>query len=156
LDLLSPHDKVDVRHSEVMQNALVIMNTNKAPTSDIVTRRAIIHAVDKSRFIKEEFAGLEQPVYQQMPFSAPYCNVELNPTWAFDFEKAQLLNCPVPAETTTSDKLPAWAIAVIAVGGALLVAVLAFLYVMYRREKQNKPLFTNINVETKDVEVRNA
>ena len=91
MDLLSPHDKVDVRHSEVMQNALVIMNTNKAPTSDIVTRRAIIHAVDKSRFIKEEFAGLEQPVYQQMPFSAPYCNVELNPTWAFDFEKAQLL-----------------------------------------------------------------
>jgi len=149
-------DKVDVRHSEVMQNALVIMNTNKAPTSDIVTRRAIIHAVDKSRFIKEEFAGLEQPVYQQMPFSAPYCNVELNPTWAFDFEKAQLLNCPVPAETTTSDKLPVWAIAVIAVGGALLVAVLAFLYVMYRREKQNKPLFTNINVETKDVEVRDA
>ena len=71
-------DKVDVRHSEVMQNALVIMNTNKAPTSDIVTRRAIIHAVDKSRFIKKEFAGLEQPVYQQMPFSAPYCNVELN------------------------------------------------------------------------------
>ena len=47
------------------------------PTSDIVTRRAIIHAVDKSRFIKEGFAGLEQPVYQQMQ-SAPYCNVELN------------------------------------------------------------------------------
>ena len=60
-----------------------LWNTNKAPTSptsDIVTRRAIIHAVDKSRFIKKEFAGLEQPVYQQMPFSAPYCNVvvELN------------------------------------------------------------------------------
>lgn len=78
-------DKVDVRLSEVMQNALVVMEYQQGahePTSDIVTRRAIIHAVDKSRFIKEEFAALE-PVYQQMPFSAPLLQrgaERLNPT----------------------------------------------------------------------------
>merc|ERR1712127_532075 len=52
-------------------------------------------SVDKARFIKEEFAGLEQPVTQLLPFNTPFCNVDLNPKWAYDFEKAELLNCPV-------------------------------------------------------------
>jgi len=88
-------DVVDVRHSDVMQHALMIMNTNANHTKDVETRRAIIHAVDKTRFIKKEFAGLEQPVTQLLPYNAPYCNVDLNPKWAYDFEKAELLNCAV-------------------------------------------------------------
>ena len=80
-------ETVDVRHTDVMQNAIMVMNTNASHTKDIETRRAIIHAVDKARFIKEEFAGLEQPVTQLLPYSAPFCNVDLNPKWAYDFEK---------------------------------------------------------------------
>ena len=49
-------------------------NTNASHTKNIDTRRAIIHAVDKARFIKEEFAGLEQPVTQLLPFNTPFCS----------------------------------------------------------------------------------
>ena len=42
-------DVVDVRHSDVMQNSLMIMNVNKGATKDIKTRQAIIHAVNKAR-----------------------------------------------------------------------------------------------------------
>ena len=67
-------ETVDVRHTDVMQNAIMVMNTNASHTKNIVTRRAIIHAVDKARFIKEEFAGLEQPVTQLLPFNTPFCS----------------------------------------------------------------------------------
>ena len=143
-------DAVDVRHSDVMQHALMIMNTNKGGTSDIETRRALIHAVDKSRFIKEEFAGLEQPVTQLLPFSAPFSNVDLSPKWAFDFSKAKLLNCPaqesapLPPSSGGDDSLPGWAIALIVVVSVLFVAAVTALSVMYHREKQGKPLFVAI------------
>ena len=65
---------VEVRHTDVMQNAIMVMNTNASHTKNIATRRAIIHAVDKARFIKEEFAGLEQPVTQLLPFNTPFCS----------------------------------------------------------------------------------
>ena len=66
-------ETVDVRHTDVMQNAIMVMNTDASHTKDIETRRAIIHAVDKARFIKEEFAGLEQPVTQLLPYNTPFC-----------------------------------------------------------------------------------
>lgn len=62
-------DTVDVRHSDVMQHALVIMITNATGTHDIKTRQAIIHAMDKARFLKEDFAGLEQ--YTAAAFQCP-------------------------------------------------------------------------------------
>lgn len=133
---------LDVRHSDVMQHALMIMNTNKAGTSDIKTRRAIIHAIDKSRFIKEEFAGLEQPVMQLLPYSAPYCNVDLNPKWSYDLEKAQLINCP-PSTESDAD-LPTWSIAIIAAISVLFVIVLIFAMFMYSREKAGNPIFTKL------------
>lgn len=137
---------VDVRHSDVMQHALMVMNTNAEGTKDLETRRAIIHAVDKSRFIKEEFAGLEQPVTQLLPYSAPFCNVDLNPKWAYDFEKAKLLNCPTPSTVSSDDDdgLPAWAIGVIIVVSLLFVAAVAFAGYMFYREKQGNPIFSRL------------
>ena len=84
-------DVVDVQHSDVLQHALMIMNTNATHTDDITTRRAIIHGIDKSRFIEKDFLGLEQPVSQLLPYSAPFCNVDLNPKRSYDVEKAELL-----------------------------------------------------------------
>lgn len=128
-------DVVNVRHSDVLQHALLVMNTNAEHTKNIETRRAIIHAVDKSVFIEEEFAGLEQPVDQLLPFSAPYCNVDLSPKWAYDFEKAELLNCPA------RNNLGGGAITGIVVGCLAFVGLLGFMYKMYSREKAGKPMF---------------
>ena len=153
-------ETVDVRHTDVMQNAIMVMNTNASHTKNIDTRRAIIHAVDKARFIKEEFAGLERPVTQLLPYNAPYCNVDLNPKWAYDFEKAELLNCPVmpspspppapssPPMASDSDDLPAWAIIVIVIVCVLLVAVLTFAIIMYMREKSGNPIFSTLEEKT--------
>lgn len=148
-------DKVDVRHSDVMQHALVIMNTNVEHTRDIQTRRAIIHAIDKSRFIQEEFAGLEQPVTQLLPYSAPYCNVDLNPKWAYDFDKAELLNCPAPAPDRESAVLPTWAIIVIIIGAVLFVVVIIFAGFMYRRERQGNPIFVTLKGQAQEVDIGN-
>lgn len=137
-------DKVDVRHSDVMQHALMIMNTEKGDTRDVETRRAIIHAVDKSRFIAEEFAGLEQPVTQLLPFTAPFCDVDLNPKWAYDFSKAKLLNCPAPnplPPASGSDGLAGWAIALIVVVSVLFFIALVALGVMYNYERKGEPIF---------------
>jgi ABC-type transport system substrate-binding protein len=139
-------DKLDVRHSDVMQHALMIMNANASFTKDINIRRAIIHAIDKARFIEEEFAGLEQPVTQLLPYSAPYCNVDLSPKWAYDFDKAKRLNCPIP-DPGKDGGLPGWATIVIIVISVALAAVLAFALVMYARERQGRPVFMPIDPE---------
>lgn len=136
-------DKVDVRHSDVLQHALLIMNTNKAPTWDINVRKAIIHAIDKGRFIESEFGGLEQPVNQELPRSAPYCDIDLNPKFDYDIDKALLLNCP---ETRTiieqgDSSLPGGAIAGIVVAGVVTLCLLGFIMRMVQREKQGKPIF---------------
>ena len=155
-------DIVDVRHSDVLQHSLMIMNTNAEHTRDIETRRAIIHAVDKSRFIKEEFAGLEQPVLQLLPFTAPFCNVDLNPKWAYDIEKATLLNCPTPTVTvTTTEGVSDGALTGIIVAACVAVAVLlAGLAYLVRRERAGRPVFNelkatlNQSVTTTGVEVQ--
>jgi hypothetical protein len=124
----------------------MIMNANVSFTKDINIRRAIIHAIDKARFIEEEFAGLEQPVTQLLPYSAPYCNVDLSPKWAYDFDKAKRLNCPVP-DPGKDGGLPGWATIVIIVISVALAAVLAFALVMYARERQGRPVFMPIDPE---------
>ena len=129
-------DVVDVRHSDVLQNSVLVMNTNKSPTDDINVRKAIIHAVNKGRFIEEEFGGLEQPVSQFLPKSAPYCNIDMNPKWSYDLEKAMLLNCP-----EGRDDLSSGAIAGIAVGVAVGVGLVVFVLALIRGERQGKPMF---------------
>ncbi len=140
-------DKFDVRHSDVLQNSLLVFNGNKAPTDDIKIRRAIIHAVDKSSFLETEFAGLEQPVEQLLPRTAPYCNVDLSPKWGYDLEKAQLLNCPEDPGTRTvieSKSLGGGAIAGIVIGALVGVALLAFIARMVKREREGKPMFAPV------------
>lgn len=128
-------DIVDVRHSDVLQHSLLVMNTNKEPTSNIRVRQAIIHAVDKARFIEEEFGGLEQPVGQVLPETAPYCNVDLSPKWSYDPVKAELLACP------NKSGLSAGGIAGITIACLAILSLAGFVAHMIRREKQGKPIF---------------
>jgi ABC-type transport system substrate-binding protein len=129
-------DVVDVRHSDVLQHAILVMNTIQSPTQDVNVRKAIIHAIDKSRFIEEEFAGLEQPVSQLLPQTAPFCNVDLTPKWSYDFDKAELLHCP--ADT---GGLSTGGIAGLAVGGVVVLGLLALVIRLIHGEKKGTPLF---------------
>lgn len=130
-------DSFDVRHSEVVQNFLLVFNSNREPTNDIEVRRAIIHAIDKATFLEEEFSGLEKSVYQLLPETAPYCDVDLTPKWGYDVEKAELLNCPDDSSSSLSDG----AIVGIAIASIAGVGMLLFIFRMVYREKQGKPLF---------------
>lgn len=141
-------NQFDVRHSDVIQHFLLVFNGNRAPTDDITVRRAIIHAVDKSTFLENEFAGLEQPVTQLLPRSAPYCNVDLNPKWGYDLEKAQLLNCPKSVSSTSS--LSTGAIAGIAIASIVGVGLIGLLVRMIQGERQGKPVFAPVT-ESKEV-----
>jgi len=113
---------------------------------DISVRRAIIHAIDKATFLEEEFAGLEQPVDQLLPKSAPYCNVELSPKWGYDIEKAKLLNCGTGVSTLNaaadgSSSLSGGAIAGIAIAAVAGAALIALVARMIHGERTGKPLF---------------
>jgi ABC-type transport system substrate-binding protein len=135
-------DVVDVRHSDVLQHSLMVLNTNKEPTNDINVRKAIIHAVNKGRFIEEEFGGLELPVDQVLPRSAPYCNVDLNPKWAYDPDKAVLLNCPlVVVEAGANSGLSSGGIAGVVIGCLAILGLAGFVYKLISREKAGKPMF---------------
>lgn len=139
-------DKFDIRHSDVIQNSMLVFNGNRAPTDDISVRRAIIHAIDKAAFLENEFAGLEQPVTQLLPQTAPYCNVDLSPKWGYDIEKAMLLNCPdtvsLRGSANDSNGLSTGAIAGIAIASAVGVTLLALVARMIQRERAGKPMFT--------------
>lgn len=133
-------DRFDVRHTDVLQHALLVMNTARAPTDDIRVRQAIIHAIDKNKFIEEEFSNLEQPVGQLLPYTAPYCNVDLNPKWSYDPDKAFLLNCPV--KNSSSSDLSTGAIAGISVACVVAAALAAMICYLISKEKSGTPVFT--------------
>lgn len=144
-------DMFDVRHSDVIQHALLVFNGNRSPTDDITIRQAITHAIDKSHFLEQEFAGLEQPVDQLLPRTAPYCNVDLSPKWGFDLQKAKLLNCPTEvaasARSAEADQLSSGAIAGIIIGCAAGVGLIALVMIMIQIERAGKPMFAPSKAE---------
>ncbi|GHP11800.1 hypothetical protein PPROV_001052700 [Pycnococcus provasolii] len=89
-------DNFAVPLTEPMQNRIVVLNTAKAPTNELQTRKVIIHAVDKDTIIKKELAGLAAPAESLFPKDAPYSGAHLTPRPDYDYEKARLLNCPEP------------------------------------------------------------
>ena len=105
----------------VLQNRMVILNGNKAPTDDIEVRKAIIHAVDKSAIIEKEMNGMEEKEENLFPKTAPNCDVDLTPHWDYDLEKAKVINCPVvtapkgtaAAATDDDDSTVAWVLVVV-------------------------------------------
>lgn len=127
-----------VAMTEPLQNRIVVLNTDKAPTNSLQTRKVIIHAVDKSAIIDKELAGLDEPVDQLFSKRAPYCHVDLTPKWDYDIEKAQLLNCP----TSDDDDIPTGLIAAVAVCGAAVVGLVTMISYMRFKEQQGKPLFS--------------
>jgi nickel transport system substrate-binding protein len=132
-------DQFDVRHSDVIQHSLLVFNSNRAPTDDITVRRAIIHAIDKAAFLEKEFANLEQPVNQLLPYSAPYCNVDLSPKWGYDLEKAQYLNCELGNRS-----IGGGAVAGIVVACAVGVGLVGLVVRMIQKERQGKPVFAPV------------
>lgn len=139
---------LQVHHSDVLQHSFLILNTGRVPTNDITTRRAIIHAINKGKFIEEEFAGLEQPVSQLLPRSSPYCDVDLTPKWSYDADKAMFLNCP-----TESGGVSAAAKGGIAAAAIAAVGLAIFVFHLIRREKQGKPVF---GLKIKEVDMVSA
>lgn len=134
-------DKFDVRHSDVIQHSLLVFNGNRSPTNDIQVRQAIIHAIDKATFLEQEFAGLEQPVTQLLPLTAPFCNVDLSPKWSYDPAKAQLLNCPLITTAVGKDTLNSGEVVGIVVACLILTSLLGLLARMIQRERTGKPIF---------------
>jgi hypothetical protein len=67
---------------------------------------------------------------------APYCDVDLNPKWKYDLEKATFLNC-APDDRLLSGG----AIAGIVVAGVVVVGLALALFNLIRREKAVKPVF---------------
>jgi nickel transport system substrate-binding protein len=145
-------DMFDVRHSDVIQHSLLVFNGNKAPTDDINVRQAIIHAIDKATFLEQEFAGLEKPVTQLLPYSAPYSNIDLNPKWGYDLAKAMLLNCPAEVSARASGDMEDVGLSPGAVIGIILACVagaclLGLVTKMILAEKAGKPIFAPANNE---------
>jgi ABC-type transport system substrate-binding protein len=83
-----------VMHGPPIMNTLIVMNAKKSPTDDVQLRKAIMHAIDKASIVETELGGASVVVDAVFPKDTPYCNVDLTPRWDYDFEKAQLLQCP--------------------------------------------------------------
>jgi ABC-type transport system substrate-binding protein len=85
-------EQIQVGMGDAIQNAMLILNTGAPPLDDINVRKTVIHAINKGAIIEKELP-LSQMVDNIFPKGAPYCDVELNPRWSYDFEKAVLLSC---------------------------------------------------------------
>merc|ERR1712038_789584 len=135
--------------TEPLQNRIVIINTAKAPTDDIKVRKAMIHAVNKAAIVEKELGVLGRPVNGLFPITAPYCDVDLTPTWDYDLEKAELLNCPnnsdpvtpVTESTESKKKSSPDNIGIIVFLIILVVVALIGIACMIKREKAGRPIF---------------
>lgn len=127
-------DEFQVFLGPPIMNRVIILNSNKAPTDDLLLRKVIMHAVNKAAIIDKELYGMAEPVDALFPKNAPYCDVDLTPRWDYDFEKAQLLFCPQETEASSSGIEVGVVIAIIA--GVLVVAiVLSLLLFRYGKQK---------------------
>jgi len=81
-----------------LMNRIVVMNAAKAPTDDLNLRKLIMHAIDKASIVASELAGSATVADSLFPKDAPYCDVDLTPRYDYDFEKAELMNCPAEQE----------------------------------------------------------
>jgi len=146
--VLQPADlkKVQTQHSSKfnvflgpsIQNRIIIMNTNKAPTSDLKFRKTVMAAVNKAAIINKELYGFAEPVDTIFPKTAPYCNIDLTPRWDYDFEKALLLRCPAAAAATSStsdDGLDVAVVVAIVVVLVLLGVVSGVVLFVYGKRK---------------------
>jgi nickel transport system substrate-binding protein len=132
--------RFDVRHTEIFQHAMLWFNSDHAPTDDVNVRLAVVHAIDKGRYIKDNLSSLEQPAAQVFPYNAPYCNLDLQPKLSYDPDKALLLNCDTT--TTTDDTtMSTGAIVGIAVGCSAAVIAFALVAYMVAKEKSGNPVF---------------
>jgi len=93
------HPDFSVTWTGVLMHSIVIINSGKKPTDDIEVRKAIIHGIDKAKIIKKELSGIGSAVDRLFPDTAPYSSVELTPRWDYDFQKAEMLNCPLKPVT---------------------------------------------------------
>jgi len=93
---------IQVEHSDSIQNAIVILNTGNAPLDNINVRKTVIHAIDKNGLLKKELP-LSSAVDNVFPRGAPYCDVEMDPHWSYDFEKAVLQSCNGKAGNFVTD-----------------------------------------------------
>ena len=102
IEELEEVETLDVFHSGVMQNNILMLNSGNAPLDDILVRKTVIHAIDKKSFIDKELGDIQRPVDNVFPDNAPYCGVDLTPRWDYDIEKATLLGCSTEQATTES------------------------------------------------------
>ena len=138
-------DRFEVQHGEETMNHLIIMNI-----ADKEVRKAVVHGVDKNHIIESQLSGFESPTSQIFSKSVPYCDIELTPKFDYDFEKAQLLNCPADgsskkkSDSGLSGGMVAL-IVILAVAVAGLVAGVAFIVM---KEKAGEPLFMDVTTKT--------
>ena len=72
-------DEFQVFLGPPIMNRVIILNSNKAPTDDLLLRKVIMHAVNKAAIIDKELYGMAEPVDALFPKNAPYCDVDLTP-----------------------------------------------------------------------------
>jgi hypothetical protein len=101
---------------------MIIINANKAPTNDLILRKAIIHGVNKADIIDKELYGFAEPVDALFPKNAPYCDIDLTPRWDYDAQKADLLRCATTTTTTTTTSAATTAAATTAAAAAATTA----------------------------------
>jgi len=117
------------------------MNAAKAPTDDIKIRKLVMHSIDKAAIIQKEMYGQASVADSLFPRDAPYCDIDLTPRWDYDFEKANLLNCPdLPAPAPAPEPVPVPLILGLSLGiGLPLLAVIgAVAFYMGKRSGYNK------------------
>ncbi|MDQ0898897.1 nickel ABC transporter substrate-binding protein [Paenibacillus sp. V4I7] len=82
--------KYNTGASEPLTTRSVILNSAKAPTSEMNVRLAIQHGIDKAKMIQSVTLGLEKKADTIMASNFPYSNIDLKP-YAYDPKKSEQL-----------------------------------------------------------------
>jgi ABC-type transport system substrate-binding protein len=133
--------KIDVFHSDDVQNVIIILNTGKPPLDDINVRKTIIHSINKAAIVQNELKGLQQVVDNVFPLQAPYCDIQLSPRWDYDLEKAVLLSCGGDISTElevlaqAEEENKALALGLGLGLGSLALIILIIAGILYRKNK---------------------